>query len=361
MNKKYSGCSGLTSITIGNSVTSIGEGAFYGCTSLTSIVVDKDNAVYDSRDNCNAIIGTETNTLIFGCQNTVIPNSVMYIGYEAFYGCSGLTSVTIPNSVISIGDRAFSGCAGLASVTIPNSVISIGDRAFSGCAGLASIAVDKDNAVFDSRDNCNAIIGTETNTLIVGCRNTVIPNSVTSIGSSAFSGCTDLTGITIPNSVTSIRSSAFSGCTDLTGITIPNSVTSIGWDAFYGCSGLTSITIPNSVTSIGGCAFLGCINLTNITCLNSVPPTLEKYAFKNINPTAFLWVPDESVEAYKVSDWAEFFSEIVGIDIEAVDEVKIKQNTSTAPIFNLQGVQMKHTDNLPSGIYIQGGKKFVVK
>ena len=124
-------CSSLTSVTIPNSVTSIGWGAFWGCSSLTSMVVASGNNTYDSRDNCNAIIETATNTLIAGCQNTTIPNSVMSIGDRAFEGCKSLTSVTIPNSVTSIGDRAFEGCKSLTSVTIPNSVTSIGDRAFS--------------------------------------------------------------------------------------------------------------------------------------------------------------------------------------------------------------------------------------
>ena len=127
----FSGCSSLTSVTIGNSVTNIGWSAFSGCSGLTSISVENGNTVYDSRDNCNAIIKTATNTLIAGCKNTIIPNSVTSIGYRAFYNCSSLTSVTIPNSVTNIGDYAFSGCSSLTSVTIPNSVTSIREQAFS--------------------------------------------------------------------------------------------------------------------------------------------------------------------------------------------------------------------------------------
>ena len=215
-------------IVIEDGVTSIGRHAFDGCSGLTSVT---------------------------------IPNSVTSIENCAFDGCSGLTSVTIPNSVTSIEEDTFRGCSGLTSITIPNSVTSIGSSAFYGCSGLTSIKVENGNSKFDSRNNCNGIIETATNTLIKGFKNTIIPNSVTSIGSRAFWGCSGLTSITIPNSVTSIGDWAFAACLGLTSIIIPNSVTSIGDQAFEGCSGLTSITIPNSVTSLGGGAFYGCSGL----------------------------------------------------------------------------------------------------
>ena len=228
-----------------------------------------------------------------------IEYSVTSIGQSAFDYCSGLTSVTIPNSVTSIGNYAFSGCSGLTSVTIPNSVTSIGSHAFYKCYGLASIKVESGNSKYDSRNNCNAIIETSTNTLIAGCKNTTIPNSVTSIGGRAFEYCRGLTSVTIPNSVTSIGDWAFYECSGLTSVTIPNSVTSIGQSAFKDCYGLTSVTIPNSVTSIGNGAFYGCTGLTSVTIPNSVT-SIGSEAFSYCDLTS-VTIPNSVTS---IGDWA---------------------------------------------------------
>ena len=236
----FSYCSSLTSVTIPNSVTSIGDYAFSGCKSLTSIT---------------------------------IPNSVTSIGNLAFSYCSSLTSITIPNSVTSIGNHAFSYCSSLISVTIPNSVASIGEYAFYCCSSLTSINVDANNPNYCSIDG--VLFGKDKTTLIqypIGNTRSeyIIPNSVTSIGEWAFSGCKSLTSITIGNSVTSIGDYAFFECSSLTSMTIPNSVTSIGDHAFQYCTYLTSVTIGNGVTSIGDYAFRDCSSLISVTIPNSV-------------------------------------------------------------------------------------------
>ena len=187
----------------------------------------------------------------YGIKTVTIGDGITSIGDYAFMGCTGMTELTLPNSVTSIGRGTFVDCSGLTELTLPSSVTSIGVAAFSS-NGLEKITVESGNSRYDSRDNCNSIIETETNTLIAGCKNSIIPNSVTSIGWSAFYGCSGLTELTLPSSVTSIERYAFGGCTGLTELTLPNSVRSIEYGVFYGCSGLTELTLPNSVKSIGG-------------------------------------------------------------------------------------------------------------
>ena len=332
LSKNFSGCSNITSITIGSGVKRMTESAFSDCKNITSVTWNAKNYPAFSSYSSNPFynIRTQITEFIIGDNVTSvpaymcygmsslksinIPNSVTSIGSSAFYGCSGLekaivpniniknwcsikfdnstanplsyahhlysddnteiTKLVIPDDVTSINYYAFSGCSGLTSVTIPNSVTSIGEYAFSGCSGL------KKNIVPDIKNWCSITFGnpsanplyyahhlySDDNTEITKL---VIPDDVTSIGYSAFSGCSGMTSVTIPNSVTNIGEDSFSGCSGLTSVTIPNSVTNIGSYAFNSCSGLNSVTIGNSVTSIGSTIFSGCSSLTSVRFENS--------------------------------------------------------------------------------------------
>ncbi len=301
----FRGCSSLKSIKIPASVMAIGESIglalldasgknpFANCESLSSITVDENNPYYYSENNC-LIEKNATKTLIVGCKTSIIPSDVTVIGDSAFSGCSGLTNIDIPDSVTKIESSAFYNCSGLKSISIGKGLDIVGGSkssisfpVFSGCTALESIVVDKENVNYYSEENClieresklsvninglgnatdnTAVIAGEKKyqTLILGCKTSVIPEDVLHIGKSAFYQCTGLTNIIIPNSVISIESSAFEQCTGLTNVTLPNSVTSIGSVAFRGCTRLTGITIPDSVTSIESGAFSGCAGLVSI-------------------------------------------------------------------------------------------------
>ncbi len=247
----YSYCTDITTVVIGNGVTSIGSMAFNG---------------HDAFNRCTSLKSVE------------IPASVTSIGDFAFIYCTSLESVEIPASVTYIGGEVFYGCTSLKSIEIPASVTSIDDFAFVGCTSLASISVAEGNPTYDSRKKCNAIIETKTNTLLYGCKNTVIPDGVTSIDVAAFAHCTSLESITIPASVTRIGDNVFERCTSLENIVIPASVTSIGDNVFCGCTSLKSIEIPASVTSIGVAAFADCNSLESITIPASVT-SIDSCAF----------------------------------------------------------------------------------
>ena len=270
----FKDCSSLTSVTIGNSVTSIGDSAFSGCSSLTSVT---------------------------------IPDSVTLIGGYAFRDCTSLTSITIPDSVTSIGDRAFYSCDSLTSVTIPDSVTSIGDDAFRDCTSLTSVTIG--NGVTE--------IGEEAFYDCISLTSVTIPDSIIKISNNVFNGCLSLkdtyVNITdLPKYCTSNPMSNIPGSkhilvngVEVKELEIPDSVTSIGSSAFIGCSLLTSVIIPNSVTSIGGGAFENCTSLKEINCQPTVPPSLGKNAFNGNATARVIYVPANSVSRYQ-TNWSGY-------------------------------------------------------
>jgi hypothetical protein len=298
-------CTSLTSITFPSSVTNIGQAAFWGCSSLTVITVDPLNPAYSS---LAGVLFNKNHTTLIACPGAkgggyMIPNSVTCIGDAAFVYCRNLTSVTIPSSVASIQSSAFFGCDGLTGVTIPSSVTSIGDEVFSDCFGLTAITVDVFNPAYSS--HAGVLFDKSQTTLIEypggNAGDYTIPSSVTSIHKMAFADCYLLSGITIPSSVTSIGDNAFMGCSGLNTVTVPSSVTSIGYGAFENCTSLTSITIPSSVTSIGHAAFWGCVGLTAITvdALNPAYSSLAGVLF-NKNQTALNAYPGAKGGTYTI-------------------------------------------------------------
>ena len=263
-------CLSLKSIFIPKTVTIIESVVFNDCRVLSDIVVEEGNPVYDSRDNCNALIETATNMLIRGGNKTIIPNTVTSIGYGAF-NWSNLTHITIPESVVSVGSSAFSGCHSLEEVYIGKSVTSFGSQVFDNCNYLNTIQVDSDNPVFDSRDSCNAIIETATNTLVYGCPSTRIPEGITTLAPYSFYGMA------------------------------PGNV--------YYTYNMSEITLPSTLTYIGHEAFGSCSKLMTIISKATVPPTLENknVFYTNVYYDATLHVPASALEAYRNAEfWKDF-------------------------------------------------------
>ncbi len=253
----------ITSVTLPSSITSVGNYAFYACKAITNINIPNSVLTigYSSFGYCNALVEivlpntvTSIDAMAFSdcgaLEKVVLPTGIKAIERYTFWTCSSLKSITIPDTVETIGMSAFNKCFKLTSIRIPKNVKSIGTGAFKGCGNVTSIVVDSSNTVYDSRNNCNAIIETATNTLIQGCNYTTIPNTVTSIGDGSFVNMKKMTSITIPNSVVTIGSSVFTYCSGLTSIILSTNLTSIGAGAFVYCTGLTKIFIPKSVTTI---------------------------------------------------------------------------------------------------------------
>lgn len=293
----FSGCTKLTSLFIPSSVITIGEGLTINCNSLNSIVVDSNNQIFYSSNNC--LIRNEDKTLIAGCYNSIIPEDIVNIGNSAFENIATLKQISLPKNIKKIGILAFCStnlteinfpesltticvgafcrCKYITSIFIPASVSIIENQAFGNMKSLNKIDVDLNNQYFYSSGN--AIIRKDTKYIISGCNQTIIPQDINGIGTAAFDECT-FTTINMPNNIKYIGSSAFMACMNLTSITIPDSVTYLGNNAFYSCTNLSQVVLSNNLKEISNGVFQNCESLKEIKIPDSVT-SIKGYVFSN--------------------------------------------------------------------------------
>jgi len=393
-------CSRLRSLNIPKSVESFGIPQAWYSENLESITVEEGNPFYDSRNGCNAVINSKTNQLLLGCKNSTVPEGITSIATNAFIYCKNLTYLSFPKSLRFIEDAAFSCCSGLDSVTfqgnlvsignsaflksglksvfIPKSVLNIGKHAFSCCPNLKSIVVEEGNPVYDSRESCNALIETSTNTLISGSSSAfipegiesiadaafsytgidsiTIPSSVVKIGQMAFDKCNKLEYVYIPETVTIIEKCAFRDCSSLEKIIIPNSVNQIQDETFKGCEKLDSIVIPETVTYIGSQAFEGTKNC-NVVMEGSTPPNISYDTFGTEGNSSVV-VPTGSSQKYN-DDY--YWSQVGNISEYSPATTGIGRTTKTddsIATYTLDGRRMNNAS--AKGVYIRDGKKYIV-
>ena len=357
----FAHCRHLTGITIPTTISYIGYGAFSYCTKLDSMAVLPGDNAFATPQGCNAFVDTRENKLVCGCRRSTIPPSVTSIAARAFQGIDSLAAIVLPDSLETIGNFAFDGCTALQSFHIPAKVRYVGYMCLSHCTGLSVLTVDPDNVVFDSREDCNAVINTANNWLVAGCAATIIPNDVERIDQKAFVGFDNIRHITLPNSITQIYQFAFQDCTGLTSIHIPASVHYIGDNPFAGCTSLDTITVdsantqfdsrsscnaiykksngqivsgcrsttipnntyhiapyafkgitglhrivlPKDVFSIGEEAFAGCSGVTTIISANETAPQVERNTFEGINFDVPVHIRPGSVASYR-ERWSHF-------------------------------------------------------
>ena len=313
----------LTHISIPSSVRTIGREAFVGCSNLESV---------DMKEG------------------------LRQIGLESFRDCVSLKSILLPSGLESIGFAAFSGCHGLTSINIPASVQDIDFTSLYDCNSIGSITVEEGNNYFDSRNNCNAIVKTADNMLLIGCKNTEIPNSVTAIGEQAFMFCQGLTEIVIPESVREIGMWAFENCSNLKTLTLSEGLHAIRWGAFWEC-GLTSVIVPASVREIDPGA-LWMSDLATLTSLIEEPFEVNKICNLDAYPT-ILYVPVGTIEKYRATpDW-NMFAEIHEVATNNIGSLTSVSEQCSNTLYDLSGRRVQGTPK--KGVYIQNGKKMVIK
>ena len=354
----FHGCNGLTSLTLPAGITEIGDDAFYGCSGLKEVrfcindnldtyltkghpYIDVDCGIkyYINDKEITSIeipsnVTTLGNYVFQGCSGLTslnLPAGITKIGYNAFQGCSGLTSLNLPAGITSIGSYAFMGCSGLTSLNLPAGITEISYGAFYGCRGLTSL-------------NLPAGITSIGSYAFMGCSGLTslnLPAGITEIDKYAFYDCNGLTSLNLPAGITEIGENAFQYCSGLTSLNLPAGVTEIGYRAFKGCSGLTSLTLPAGITEIGKEAFYGCSGLTSIYVYAEKVPKIYSDVFLGIDAKkCTLYVPMGTYDDYWVSDFGNYFENIVEFDATGIDKTTTSTDVEEVGRYSVNGQRL---------------------